>query len=175
MNGADYSQIVNVVNLYAVAVDSHRYDLFDRVFTDDIRCDFGGGPGAAFTDRETLASTFQQIHAVFAATQHITSGHAIHLSGDRAHCFSYVSARFRREVEGAGDCLFTSTGWYDDTLVRTAEGWRIKDRTSRMVSYGGDIRVMQVMPGVDTNYQLLSLFEEAAKGEIKFLANIGAG
>jgi len=32
--------------------------------------------------------------------------------------------------------------------------------------------VMQAMPGVDTNYTLLSLAEEAAGGRIKFLSQV---
>lgn len=165
MNGTSLAEIVNVINLYAVAVDAHRYDLFDQVFTQDVRCDFGGG--AAFDDRQTLSSVFAQIHAVFDATQHMTSGHAIRLDGDRAHCLSYVTGRFRRQIDGAS-CVFETSGWYDDMLVHTSEGWRVKERASRMVSYTGDIRVMQAMPGVDTNYTLLALFAEAQAGRIGF-------
>ena len=167
----DIASIINVTNLYAVAVDSHRYDLFARVFSEDIHCDFGGGPGAAFTDLATLQAVFKDIHAVFSATQHMVQGHAVTVDGDRAHCFSYVSARVRRGLE-EGEGVFESTGWYDDVLVRKPEGWRIARRVSRMVTYGGDIRVMQAMPGVDTNYALLSLAEEAAAGRIAFLSAI---
>jgi hypothetical protein len=165
VHGDDIAQIVNVINTYAVAVDAHRYELFERVFCDDIRCDFGGG--ASFNDRQTLSSVFAQIHAVFDATQHITSGHAVTVSGDRAKCLSYVSARFRRDIDDV-PCVFESTGWYDDLLVRTSGGWRIKDRTSRMVSYGGDIRVMQAMPGIDTDYRLLALSAEDRAGRVSF-------
>ena len=167
MEADDYSSIINVINLYAVAVDSHRYELFERIFAEDIRCDFGGG--AAFTDRTTFAATFKDIHAVFSATQHITSGHAITIDGDRANCLSYVHARFRRDGE---EGFFESTGWYDDGLVRTRDGWRIKDRTSRMVSYNGNPRVMQAMPGVDTNYVLQSLYEEADAGRLSFFQTV---
>jgi hypothetical protein len=167
----DHSAIVNVINLYPIAVDSHRYELFDRIFTEDIHCDFGGG--AAFTDRTTLKAVFNDIHAGFAATQHITSGHAIVLNGDRANCLSYVHGFFRRKLDD-GEGVFQSTGWYDDELVRTPEGWRIRYRISRMVSYGGDIRVMQAMPGVDTNYVLSALFEEADAGQSKFLQALEA-
>lgn len=165
MESNDHSAIVNLINLYPIAVDSHRYELFDRIFTEDIRCDFGGG--AAFTDRATLKSVFKDIHAGFAATQHITSGHAIVLNGDKANCLSYVQGFFRRALND-GEALFFSNGWYDDALVRTADGWRIGYRNSRMVSYGGDIRVMQAMPDVDTNYVLSALFAEADAGQLKF-------
>lgn len=168
MESNEFSSIINIVNLYAVAVDSHRYDLFEQVFTDDIICDFGGG--AAFTDRQTLIDTFRNIHAVFQATQHMVSGHSILVDGNRAQCFSYVDGRFRRRIS-SGDGLFCSTGWYDDSLIRTPKGWRIRHRISRMVSHSGDIEVMQVMPGVDTNYDLASLSAEAGKGAVNFLAN----
>src|SRR5262249_3827458 len=158
-----------VVNLYAVALDAHRYELFEQIFTPDIRIDFGGG--AAWSDRKTLQDGFKAIHAVFSATQHIVSGHAILQSGEGAHCLSYVHARFLRPIEGKL-AVFDSTGWYDDALVRTDEGWRIKDRVSRMVSATGDHRVMQAMPGVDTDFQLLSLAGEADAGRVGFFSAV---
>lgn len=166
MQPDDISQITNILNLYAVATDAHRYDLFRGIFTEDIHLDFGAG--AAIDGIATLMSVYADIHAVFSATQHMTSGHTIAVDGDSARAFSYVSARFRRGLDD-GEGLFVSTGWYDDALVRTADGWRITHRVSRMVSYGGDIRVMQTMPGVDTNYVLASLFEETDAGRIGFL------
>ncbi len=165
MQSDDLAQIVNVVNLYAFAVDSHQYEIFKEVFTEDIRCDFGGG--AAFSDRETLMRVFKDIHAAFSANQHIVSGHTTRLAGDTAHCFSYVNAFFRRTID-AKECLFNSTGWYEDKLIRTPQGWRIKDRLSRMVSVSGDHRVMQAMPGIDTEFKLASLAEEASAGQLKF-------
>lgn len=166
MQPDDIPQITNIINLYAVATDSHRYHLFEQIFTDDIHLDFGAG--AAIDGLASLMLAYQGIHAVFSATQHMTSGHVVDVNADSAWAFSYVSARFRRSLDD-GEGLFSSTGWYDDTLVRTAKGWRIDNRASRMVSYDGDIRVMQAMPGVDTNYVLASLFEEADAGRIRFL------
>lgn len=166
-NSDDLIQITNVLNLYAVALDSHRYDLFEKVFTPDVRIDFGGG--AAWTSRAALESGFKAIHAVFAATQHIVSGHAIEVDGDRARSLSYVNARFMRDIDGKR-AVFDSTGWYDDALIRTPEGWRIKDRVSRMVSATGEHRVMQAMPDVDTDFKLKSLAAEAEAGRVAFFA-----
>ncbi len=168
MVAEDVALITNLVNLYPIAVDSHRYGMFEKIFTEDIRCDFGGG--AAFTDRATLTRVFKDIHAVFTATQHMTSGHAVTVTGEEARCFSYVCGRFRRKLDD-GNGLFESTGWYDDLLVRTPIGWRIKDRISRMVTYSGDLRVMQTMPGIDTSYALVSLYEEAHAGRVRFFEN----
>lgn len=165
MRPDDLASVTNVINLYAMALDSHRYDLFEAVFTDDVRCDFGGG--AAWSDRASLVAAFEQIHAAFSAHQHMVTGHTIVIDDDRARCLSYVNARFRRVVDGK-DALFDSTGWYDDRLVRTAAGWRIDDRISRMVTAAGDAGVMQAMPDVDTAFSLLSLADEAQAGRIRF-------
>jgi hypothetical protein len=41
-----------------------------------------------------------------------------------------------------------------------------------MVSYSGDIRVMQAMPGVDTNYVLAALHAEADADQLAFLREL---
>lgn len=161
----DTIKIISTINLYAIALDCHRYDLFDQVFTDDVRTDFGGG--AEFRGRQPLVDAFIAIHAPFASTQHIVSGHSVRAEGDTACCLSYVHAYFTRNIDGAL-CVFDSSGWYDDQIVRQGAGWRIKDRVSRMVTANGDHRVMQAMPGIDVDFKLLSLSAEAAAGQIKF-------
>jgi hypothetical protein len=158
-------EVTNVINLYAVALDSRRYDLFPQIFTEDVRCDFGGG--AAWTDRASLMLAFDAIHAGFAATQHIVAGHTIRIDGSDAWCVSYVNARFLKAIDGK-TAVFESTGWYDDRLRRTDAGWR----TSRMVSAGGEHRVMQAMPEIDTEFVLLSLADEAAAGRVAFFAGL---
>lgn len=167
MKADDFSQIVNLVNLYAVATDSRRYELFEQIFTDDIHLDFGAG--AALDGLPMLMTAYRAIHEVFDATQHMTSGHTVKVNGDEARCFSYVSGRFRRKLEDSAG-LFESTGWYDDDLVRTDGGWRIRRRISRMVSHTGDVRVMQAMPDVDTNYVLSALSAEVDAGKVSFFS-----
>jgi len=169
MSSNDVIDVISTINLYPVALDSHRYDLFARIFSADATTDFGGG--AAFTGLEQLVGTFKAIHEPFFATQHIVSGHSVQVSGDRATCFSYVHGFFTRRIDGKL-CVFDSTGWYDDQLVRVDDGWRISYRVSRMVTANGDHRVMQAMPGVDVNFNLLSLGEEAAAGNIVYLREI---
>lgn len=168
-NALDTIDIVATVNLYAVALDSHRYDLFEQVFTEDVRTDFGGG--AEFRGRQPLVDAFIAIHAPFHSNQHIVSGHSVTVEGDAAFCFSYVNANFTRFIDGTL-CLFNSTGWYDDQLVREAGGWRIRDRVSRMVTAHGDHRVMQAMPGVDVDFKLLSLGAEAEAGRVEFFKRV---
>lgn len=176
MSSDDVLSTISIVNLYAVAVDSHRYDLFDRIFTPDVKIDFGGGYG--WTGLDPLKTSFEAIHAPFFSTQHIVSGHNVTVERDEAFCLSYVHARFQREVDGKRR-LFDSTGWYDDKLIRTSAGWRIKERVSRMVSTIGDTRVMLPTAEADTPFDVLALAAERKADRVSFFAAIdrisGAG
>jgi hypothetical protein len=167
----DLVTITNTVNLYAVAVDTLQWPLLDRVFTPDIAIDFGGP--AAFTGLETLKAAFAAIHAPFKATQHFTSNHQIVVTGETATCLSYVRGVFVREVPGGS--MFESTGWYDDRLVRTSEGWRISWRASRMTWWGGNPDVLKTSPEAGVPEETDSLSVEAAAGRLVHLAALHAG
>jgi SnoaL-like domain len=172
MNSAAIAEIVNVVNLYPVAVDSLRWDLFDQTFTEDAHVEFGGP--AKWDDLASLKRDFAMVHRPFDATQHVTSNHQVVVNGDRANCLSYVHARFIRQVAQGGN-MFESAGWYDDQLVKLAAGWRIRFRSCRAVWSGGNPLVLQTMPGVTTEQKFDSLSREAAAGSIDYFKAIGRG
>jgi hypothetical protein len=169
-NGA-IVEIVDVVNLYPIAVDARRWELFDQVFTADAKADFGGG--ARWQDRAALKRDFAIVHTPFDATMHTTTNHKVNVRGDEANCISYVHGRFIRDVPGGN--LFESGGWYDDVLVRTPEGWRISSRTCRMVWAAGNPVVLQTMPGVTGEQQLDSLSRAAAAGTVAYLQSLSQG
>lgn len=167
MRAEDLASIVNVVNLYAAALDCQRYELFDQVFTADVETDFGGP--ARWTGLAALKRDFAAIHAPFEATQHVTTNHHVTGEGDRANCLSYVVGRFIRAVPEGGT-MFESGGWYDDALVRTAQGWRIRTRASRMIWWSGNPQVLQTADAVPPEPLLLSLKTEAQARRIAWLA-----
>ena len=78
---------------------------------------------------------------------------------------SYVHGRFVRDVPEGGD-MFESTGWYDDALVRTADGWRIAKRKCRMMWWGGNPAVLQTAPGVNVEHVLDALSVEGKAGRV---------
>jgi hypothetical protein len=166
MHSDDVVEIVNVLNLYPVAVDTLRFDLFDRIFTADARVGFGGP--AAWEDLASLKRDFEAIHRPFEATLHVTTNHQVVVRGEEAACISYVHGRFIRQVPEGGN-MFESAGWYDDQLVRTPAGWRVKVRACRSVWAGGNPVVLQTMPGVSGEQTLDSLSREAAGGNIAYL------
>lgn len=166
MSAADIVEIVNVVNLYPIAVDSLSFDLFDEIFLDDAHVDFGGP--AQWRDLATMKRDFLAIHQPFEATQHNTSNHRVDVRGDTANCISYVIARFVRDVPEGGT-LFEAFGWYDDFLERTRAGWRIKRRVNRTWGGRGNQAVMQTMPGVTVELRHHALSREGATGDVMFL------
>lgn len=163
----DVIEIINVVNLYAFAVDALRFDLFDQVFTDDAAVSFGGP--AAWTDLAALKQAFEAIHRPFDATMHLTTNHQVVVQGDQASCFSYVHGRFLRQVAEGGN-MFESGGWYDDGLARTPGGWRIRTRACRSVWAAGNPVVLQTLPGVSGEQKLDALSAEVAAGRISHIA-----
>ncbi|MEJ6009922.1 nuclear transport factor 2 family protein [Novosphingobium aquae] len=155
----EISAIVNCLNLYAIAVDSQCWDLFDQVFTEDITADFGGQ--AVWKGRTDLKAAFAMIHESFASTQHVTTNHHVSVSGNDASSISYVHGRFIRTVPQGGS-MFESTGWYEDRLVRHPEGWRIARRSCRMQWWGGNPAVLETAPGVKVDPVLDSMKDHAA-------------
>jgi hypothetical protein len=166
MHSEDVVAIVNVINLYPVAVDTRSWGLFDHIFTPDVRADFGGA--AVWTDLASLKRDFETVHRPFEATLHVTTNHQVIVNADRANCISYVHGRFIRQVREGGN-MFESAGWYDDLLERTGLGWRINARSCRTVWSGGNPLVLQTTPGITGEQTLDSLSREAAAGNIAYL------
>lgn len=163
----DIAAIVNVVNLYAIGVDTRQWQLFDGVFAEDAVTDFGGP--AVFSGLAAIKQVFEAIHAPFDATQHATRGHHVAVRGDDATCLSYFHARFLRSG-AAGDKMYEASGWYDDALTRTPAGWRIARRTCRTVWSGGNPAVLQTTPDVHVEAVFFSLSSEAQAGGLGHLA-----
>lgn len=172
MHSADVVEIINVINLYPIAVDALRWELFDQIFTDDVNTEFGGP--ARWNDLTSLKRDFALVHRPFEATQHVTTNHQVVVNGNKANCLSYVHGRFIRHVSEGGN-MFESAGWYDDTLVRSPQGWRIRCRSCRTVWSGGNPLVLQTMPGITGEQKLDSLSREAAAGRVNYLNAIDGG
>jgi SnoaL-like domain len=165
----DSQLIINLINLYGFAVDTQRWELFDRIFTRDVEADFS--ESAHWHDLEKFKSDFAVFHDPFDSTQHAMMSHLVNIQGDAAQAFTYGSWRLiRRGVEG-GDC-WEGTGWYDDDLVRSPGGWLIKRRICRIVWWGGNPLVQEAIPGVRFELRSLALRREAAAGKVGYLSAI---
>ncbi len=166
MSHQDIVDIIQVINLYGFAVDSQRWDLFDRIFTEDCEADYS--VTAHWTDLASFKRDFAVFHDPFDTTQHVMSNHLVEVDGDTAQAFTYGSWRLVRKAVD-GNPLWDGTGWYEDDLVRTAAGWRIKLRTCRIVWWTGDPFVNETIPGVKFELNTTVLRREGEAGKCRFL------
>ncbi len=132
----DKTEIIEVLNLYAFALDAKQWDLFDLIFTEDVTAEFGPA-SALWTDLDTFKRAFAAFHETLDNQQHQMMGQLVHMDGDTAYAFSYGNwLLIRNAAEGGHQWI--GTGWYDDLLVRTDHGWRIKRRVCRLTSWTGN-------------------------------------
>jgi SnoaL-like domain len=169
----DRAEIIEIINLYALAIDAQRWDLFDRIFTPDCAVDYGSA--ARWQGLEVFKQDFAAFHAPFDATQHMMANHQVRIEGDRAWALTYGSWRLVRHAAadlGTGGPLWDGTGWYDDELVRSPQGWRIANRMCKVVWFTGNDTVRETLPGVTFEDPTTSLREEGAAGRLGYLKAI---
>jgi len=124
---SDVEQITDVLVRYATGIDSRDWNLFRTCFTEDCRLDYGDL--GRWDSREAVARFMIASHS--GPSMHRLSNFAISISGDAARARSYVDAM----VYGPGGFGGAhSVGYYDDELIRTADGWRIARRRHTGVS-----------------------------------------
>ena len=162
----DKAAIIEVMNLYGFALDAQQWELFDRIFTPDIKAEFGPA-GAVWSDLATFKRAFAAFHSTLDNHQHTMMGHLVHVDGDKAYAFSYGNWLLVREA-AIGGPQWLGTGWYDDELVRSDQGWRIRRRVCRLLSWTGNPLVpepnYQQTPVMTTN----ALFKHVKEGKVGY-------
>jgi len=168
---SDREEIIQTINLYGLALDTQRWDLFDMVFTSHVHVDYGGK--VSWDDLEKFRKDFSGFMAPFDSTQHAMANHVVRVLGDVAHSMTYSNWRLLRHST-YGDPLWEGTSWYDDEWARTHAGWRIRKRVSRMMWSTGNPAVGEVIPGVSYNHAHDSLRDHARDKRMMLLNAIDA-
>jgi hypothetical protein len=163
----DKAEIVEILNLYGVALDARRWDLFDLVFAEDMIAEFGPA-GAAWNGLPEFKASFAEFHALLDSHQHTMMGHVVRVDGDRANAFSYGNWLLVRNA-AVGGTTWLGTGWYDDELIRTEAGWRIKHRVCRLMSWSGNPAVPEPHNEHNPDMNLNVLHTASEAGKINFL------
>jgi hypothetical protein len=166
---SDVVAITQLLNLYGLAVDAQRWELFDRIFATDVDADYGAS--SRWTDSEHFKADFAAFHAPFDSTQHTMSTHVIHVDGERARSFCNGGWRLVRNAAGDNP-LWDGTGWYDDTLLRTPDGWRITRRVCRITWWTGNPVVNETIHGVKFELTTTVLRLEADAARVGILAAV---
>ena len=124
----DRLEIDDLLTRYATGVDRQDWDLWQSCFTPDAVIDytaFGGIRGGVMEVRAWLEKTLR----MFAMSQHMILNREIEFDGDTAASRAgFFNPMALRQGDGGDRLLFFEGGYYLDQLVRTAEGWKIRER-----------------------------------------------
>lgn len=131
---SDRLEIEQLMVNYIEAIDKQDWDRLDTVFTPDAELDYSssGGPDGKGSYPD-IKKWLQASLAIFPMTQHLIGKSEVVLDGDTAQCRTIfhnpmgvpVNDDGAYDPEGKGLHVFVVGGWYNDTCVRTADGWRI--------------------------------------------------
>jgi 3-phenylpropionate/cinnamic acid dioxygenase small subunit len=121
---SDEQEITALLTRYATGIDRRDWALFQTCFTDDARTDYGSF--GQWNSAAQITAFMQQAHAGMGHTLHRLSNFVISAQGQSAIARSYVDALLMPGAAG-GD-VHRGIGFYDDELVKTEQGWRIRFR-----------------------------------------------
>jgi len=162
----DEVAVLHLINRYGVAVDSRKWDVFDELFTGDVVADYGGG--AAFNGLAAFKAGAAMAWGGFDASQHAMSNTVWDLGKETGRTLTYGGWCIIRKGTPGGD-VWEGKGWYDDELVRSKSGWRIRRRSVRVMWWSGNSRVMQSNPSAgDVQIKTYSLNDEIQGGTVGF-------
>jgi 3-phenylpropionate/cinnamic acid dioxygenase small subunit len=119
----DRQDISELLVRYATGIDRRDWPLFRTVFTDDCELDYG--EIGAWQGVDAVTDFMDTTHAMAGHTLHRLTNQAITLDGDSASARTYIDAVI---MFGDNQSGVNAWGFYDDKIVRTADGWRIARR-----------------------------------------------
>ena len=127
----DRLAIEEVLVRYSTCIDTKRFEGLKEVFTADAVVDYvsAGGPRASL---EEVSAWLAKVLAPFKVVQHMVGNFAIEVDGDRARSVCYFHNPMGIPGPDGNVSIFWCGGRYVDELVRTAQGWRIRERVDEV-------------------------------------------
>ncbi len=135
---SDRIEIDDLLTRYAKAIDTKDYALLDTCFVPDADIDYVSSGGIAGKYPEVRA-WLEKALAIFSVTLHSLSNSEIELDGDRAKGRTLVTNPMCIRDGDDKQTIFTVYAYYEDELVRTADGWRIARRFERQALLDGSL------------------------------------
>lgn len=135
LDPADRQEIADVLVRYATGVDQRDWTQFRTCFTDDCVADYGDI--GVWNGADAITAWMEQAHRDCGHTLHRITNQVIGADGDGARARCYVDAVVMMAGNQSG---VRAVGFYDDELVRTADGWKVARRryTSVLLQVGID-------------------------------------
>ena len=122
----DRQEIADLCARYTFGLDSRDWSLVRSCFTDT---PVFVHPGGRVEGVEGIVERARGALEQLDASQHLLGNVVVEVGDDRttARCISYFQAQHVRAGTPGGD-TYLIAGSYTDTLVRTAQGWKIAER-----------------------------------------------
>lgn len=128
---SDRLELQQLVIDYSNAIDTREFDRLDRIFTADACIDYRAMGGIA-GDYPAIRQWLPEALKHFPGYMHFVGNFACEIDGDsatgRTACFNPMVVP--RPGEEGSDTMFLGL-WYLDRFVRTADGWRIRERVEQ--------------------------------------------
>jgi len=150
----DRLDIAAVMTRYATGVDTRDSILLRGCFADQVEIQ----ASSAGRLHEVLASAgfaaglkmggdqwvnhLVQGMSAFTVTNHMIGNHFIEFAGDEAVCTAYLRAMHFGGTQFPGSPPYEVGGYYRNTLIRAADGWRIRRWTLTCTWETGDAGVL---------------------------------
>jgi hypothetical protein len=126
---SDRLEITETITRYSYGLDQRRWEEWDLAFTDDAVIDFSAF-GMTPASPADVRQIFSQGDPLRISGQHLLSNIVIRLDGDTATTHAEFTMVTLARVEGTRLVRRARAGgWYEDQLVRSDAGWRIRRHT----------------------------------------------
>jgi hypothetical protein len=116
----DIVEIQQLMALYGHAVDAADQSMLPLVFTEDAVFDATAGGYDLMESRDAIAAWFALGKPPHPPSHHMTNAYVYEANGETRVKSKWLIINVRNGTVLSGD--------YDDLVVRTTEGWRIKRR-----------------------------------------------
>jgi hypothetical protein len=131
---SDQQDIIDLAIAYTWALDTRNVEELRDIFTPDATATLRG------IECEGVDAIINRISGAVLRldhTQHFVANHQVVVDGDIATHRCQLQGQHVLAGTSGGD-NFIVAGYYEDRLVRTAEGWRITHRTMRQTWTDGN-------------------------------------
>jgi hypothetical protein len=124
----DRIEINELLARYCQRIDARDWPGVSALFTSTAALDYSAFGGPKGSVDEVLAFLSAAV-ASMRTTQHTVSTGCIDLNGDTATARTAAQVMLVSAAEDGSDHVLFTGLWYRDTLVRSAVGWQIAQRT----------------------------------------------
>lgn len=146
----DKEEIINTTYKYAWSIDTHNWSDLSDVFTDNATATL---IGEYINNKDDIIDLIESRQKNL-ITQHLILNHIVNITGIKATCQSQLQAyHFRKSLHSSPNYLLI--GQYNDTLVKTDNGWKIDHKELILTWSSGSIDL--VVPSIPIPDALLKI------------------